>query len=106
MLAAGSLLVTQGAVVAWGRLPAPALRWLRHSLYNETSRQSAILVVLGLIMLGAALFLALLDGYLWGTLGLVSLVAILVFITPLARRSPTQRFPMGANDSRRTPPRQ
>ena len=106
MLAAGSLLVTQGVVVAWGRMPAPALHWLRLSLYSETSRQSATLVALGLITLGAALFLALLDGYMWGTLGLVSLTAILVFIIPLARRSPAQRFPTGANGSRRAPPRQ
>lgn len=99
MLAAGSLLVTQGVVVAWGRLPAPALHWLRLSLHSETGRQSATLVAFGLITLGAALFLALLDGYTWGMLGLVSLVAVLVFITPLARRTPAQRYPRRANDA-------
>lgn len=104
MLAAGSLLVAQGILVAWGRIPAPALHWLRLSLYNVALRQSAILIALGLISLGAALFLALLDGYTWGVLGLVALVTSLVFITPLARRSPPQRLPAREQGARRTPP--
>ncbi len=103
MLATGGLLISQGVLVAWMRLPAPALRWLRHPLDSKTGRQSATLVALGLITLGAALFLALLDGYMWGTLGLVLLVAILVFITPLARRSPAPRSPSGANDATSKP---
>lgn len=105
MLATGSLLVAQGILIALRRLPAPALRWLRLSLYNETNRQSAMLIAVGLITMGAALFLALLDGYIWGAFGLASLVAILVFITPLAHRSPVQRISSRVNGAQREPPR-
>lgn len=91
MLAAGALMLAQGLLVGWGRLPAPALRWLRLSIYGATGRQSGSLVAIGFVIVGAALFLALLDGYAWGLAGLTLCVLALVLLTPLARRMPNQR---------------
>jgi hypothetical protein len=93
MLGAGVLLLAQGALVGAGRLPAPALRWLRLSIYGETSRQSGPLLAVGVVTLAAALFLALLDGYAWGPLGLALLVVALVMLTPFARRTPRRDRP-------------
>src|SRR5487761_2273394 len=91
MLAAGALMLAQGLLVGWGRLPAPALRWLRLSIYGATGRQSGSLVAIGFVYVGEALFLALLDGYAWGLSGLTLCVLALVLLTPLARRIPNQR---------------
>lgn len=88
MLLAGLLMLTQGILIGMGRLPAPALRWQRVSMYGETGRQSAPLIAVGFVTMGCALFLALLDGYIWGPLGLALLVAGTVMAAPLARRLP------------------
>jgi hypothetical protein len=91
MLGAGALLLAQGALVVAGRLPTPALRWLRLSIYSGALRQSAPLLAAGFVALGGALFLALLDGYHWGLLGLALLVVALALLTPLARRLPRRQ---------------
>lgn len=104
MLTAGALLLSQGVLVGWGRLPAPALHWLRLSIYGSTARQSGLLIAAGFILMGGALFLALLDGFVWGPLGLALLVAALVMITPLARRAPPhRRSPRMANPPTSSP---
>ena len=100
MLIAGAVILAQGVLVGWGRQPAPALRWLRVSIYGATARQSGTLLSIGFVTLGGALFLALLDGYVWGPVGLALLVAALVMITPLARRAPRRRGSQRADDSR------
>lgn len=88
MLVAGALLLIQGGLIGFGRIPAPALRWLRLSIYSGPIRQSAALLAAGFVAMGGALFLALLDGRPWGVLGLALLVAALALMTPLARRIP------------------
>lgn len=93
MLAAGALLVIEGALVSLGRAPVPALRWLRLTMYGGAGRQSLKLLVAGAIALIVALFLAQLDGYIWGVLGLATLIAALALLTPLVRRTPPPRFP-------------
>jgi hypothetical protein len=104
MLATGALIVTQGILVGWERLPAPALRWLRLTIYGAAGRQSALLLAIGFIILSGALFLALLDGFVWGPLGLALLVAALVVITPLARRAPRRHGPLRMAEPRTTQP--
>lgn len=88
MLVAGALLLTHGGLVGFRLVPPPALRWLRLSIYNGPIRQSAALLATGFVAVGGALFLALLDGRLWGVLGLALLVAALALMTPLTRRIP------------------
>lgn len=92
MLGSGALLLVQGALVTAGLLPAPALRWLRLSIYGGALRQSAPLLAAGFVAFGGALFLALLDGHLWGLLGLGLLVVAVALLTPLARRVPPRQF--------------
>ena len=100
MLAAGAFILAQGVLVVWGRQPAPALRWLRVSIYGATVRQSGLLLSIGFVTLGGALFLALLDGYTWGPLGLALLVAALALVTPLARRAPRRQSSWRVDESR------
>lgn len=100
MLAAGASILAQGVLVGWGRQPAPALRWLRVSIYGATARQSGVLLSIGFVTLGGALFLALLDGYIWGPVGLALLVATLVMVTPLARRAPRRNTFRRQDDER------
>lgn len=104
MLATGALILAQGILVGWGHLPAPALRWLRLSIYGAAARQSALLIAIGFIIMSGALFLALLDGFIWGPLGLALLVATLVTITPFARRMPSRRGPLRTAEPRATQP--
>ncbi|HEX8997717.1 MAG TPA: hypothetical protein VF812_16940 [Ktedonobacterales bacterium] len=91
MLAAGALVLCQGALVAGGRAPVPALRWLRLSIYGETWRQGAGLMALGVITIGGALFLALLDGHAWAVVGLTVFIAAATLVAPIARRAPPRR---------------
>lgn len=93
MLGAGVALLAQGGSISVGWLPAPAMRWLRLSIYGETIRQSAPLLAIGFVTLAGALFLALLDGYAWGPLGLGLLVVALALLTPFARRMPRRDVP-------------
>jgi hypothetical protein len=94
MLGAGLLLLAQGLLVGGGRLPAPALRWLRLTIYGGAGRQSAPLIAVGFVTMAGALFLALLDGYRWGPLGLALLVVTLALIAPFARRMPRRPGPL------------
>lgn len=93
MIVAGAILVSQGALVSNGRLPAPALHWLRLSIYGVTRWHGAALIAIGFVAIGGALFLALLDGYAWALIGLTLLIAALALMTPLARRLPGARRP-------------
>jgi len=104
MFTTGVLILAQGILVGWGRLPAPALHWLRLSIYGATARQSGPLIAAGFILTGGALFLALLDGFIWGPLGLALLVSALVMLTPLARRVPSRHGPLRAADPSSTQP--
>jgi hypothetical protein len=88
MLGPGVTLLTLGAVVGAGRLPAPALRWVKRSIYGGAARQGAPLIAIGFVTTGGALFLAVLDGYMWGLLALALLIAVMVSLTPFARRMP------------------
>lgn len=99
MLLAGLLLLAQGMLTGMRRFPSPALRWLRLSIYGEMGRQSAPLIAIGFVTMGCALFLALLDGYLWGALGLALVVAVAVMAAPLARRMPRRyQSPRAVNE--------
>ncbi len=98
MLVAGVSLMTQGILVGLGRMPMPALRWLRFTIYGQTGHQSAFLMASGFVTLAGALFLALLDGDRWGLFGLALLVVALVLIAPLARRMPRRSGPLRTND--------
>lgn len=91
MLCSGAALLIQGFLVYSDRAPAPAWRWVRRSIYGAAFRASGPLIAGGLFSLCGALFLALLDGYSWGLLGLASVVVLSVLLTPLARRMPPQR---------------
>lgn len=91
MLASGAALFIQGLLVFSGRIPAPAWRWVRRSIYGTAVRSSGPLIASGLFLLCGALFLALLDGYSWGILGLAAVVVLGVLLTPLARRMPAPR---------------
>ncbi len=100
MLIAGALLLAQGALVSIRRLPAPALRWVRVSIYGARGRHSGPLIATGFVALCGAFFLALLDGYVWGSIGLALFVVVAVMLTPLARRLPPPRGPQRTIDSR------
>ncbi len=89
----GLALLGLGSLVAAGRVPAPGLRWLRLSIYGDATRQSAPLIAIGFITTGGALFSALLDGYAWASLALAALIAVVVSVTPLARRIPRRTIP-------------
>jgi len=93
MLGAGLTLLALGACIGAGWVPAPALTWQRHSIYGETIRQSAPLLAVGFVTIAGALFLALLDGYSWGPLGLGLLVVALALLTPFIRRTPWRSDP-------------
>ena len=93
MLGAGLALLALGACIGAGWLPAPALTWQRRSIYGETIRQSAPLLAVGFVSMAGALFLALLDGYTWGPLGLGLLVVALALLTPFVRRTPWRSGP-------------
>lgn len=98
MLGAGLALLALGASIGAGWLPTPALRWQRRSIYGETMRQSAPLLAIGFVAMAGALFLALLDGYRWGLLGLGVLVVALALLTPFARRAPRRSGPPRTTD--------
>lgn len=89
---AGALLVALGGVVALGYAPAPAMRWQRVSIYGGLGRHTAPLFAVGLVALCGALFLALLDGYVWGPIGVALLIVAAVMLTPFARRAPTHPY--------------
>jgi hypothetical protein len=89
---AGAALVALGGLVALGYAPAPALRWQRVSIYGGLGRQTAPLFAIGLVALCGALFLALLDGYVWGPIGVALLIVAAVMLAPLARRAPTHPY--------------
>lgn len=89
----GLALLGLGSLVASGRAPAPGLRWLKLSIYGDVTRQSAPLIAIGFITTAGALFSALLDGYGWASLALAALIALVVSVTPLARRLPRRTIP-------------
>lgn len=91
MLTAGAALLIVGLLVYSDRAPTPAWRWVRRTIYGANFQASGPLIAGGLFSLCGALFLALLDGYSWGLLGLASVVLLGVLLTPLARRMPPQR---------------
>jgi hypothetical protein len=99
MLVAGALLLALGGLIGFGLIPPPALRWLRLSIYSGPTRQSVALLATGFVTIGGALFLALLDGRMWGVLGLALLVAALAFMAPLARRIPRDANRRAQDDS-------
>lgn len=105
MLAAGLLLVAQGALVSLDRLPVPALRWLRLSIASRAGGRALVLMAMGSLVVCNALFLALLDGATWGLLGMSVFIAALALLTPIARRAPTSRYPSPSRDQGGAPPR-
>lgn len=102
MLVSGAALLIQGLLVYSDRTPTPAWRWVRRSIYGAAFRASGPLIAGGVFSLCGALFLALLDGYSWGLLGLASVVTLGILLTPLARRMPPQQR-RARSDIRRTP---
>ncbi len=91
MVVSGAALLTVGLLVYSDRASTPAWRWVRRSIYGAALRASGPLIAGGLFSLCGGLFLAMLDGYSWGVLGLAAVVVIGVLLTPLARRMPPQR---------------
>lgn len=89
----GLALLGVGGLVAAGRVPAPALRWLKLSIYGDATRHSAPLIATGFVTTGGALYSALLDGYGWASLALALLIAGVVALAPLARRMPRRSLP-------------
>lgn len=104
MLAVGLLLVAQGALVSLNCLPVPALRWLRFSIASRAGGQALVLMAMGCLIVCNALFLALLDGAAWGLLGMSVFIAALALLSPVARRTPTARYPSRSRDQGGAPP--
>lgn len=85
--ACGCALFAYGALIGAGRLPPPALRWVRQPVRGHI-RQSAPLVLAGLAALTWMLLVAADAGYRWGYVGLGLLVVGGVLAAPLTRRPP------------------
>ncbi len=85
---AGVVLIGDGLLVAGRRLPVPAVRWVRVPVQSSFSRQGAPLVLVGLVWVTWALWVALEDGIGVGAAGLALLTLAAVAAAPLARRAP------------------
>lgn len=97
---AGIALTLDGFLVSGGRLPVPAWRWVRVPVQSSLSRQGAPLVLMGLVEITWALWVALGAGLGLGAAGLALLTLVMVLAAPLGRRaSPRQR-----DDERRSSP--
>lgn len=91
---AGILLICDGLLIASRRLPVPAWRWVRVPVQTTLSRQGAPLVLMGLVALTWALWVALGAGIRLGAAGLALLTLLAVALAPLGRRlPPTRRAP-------------
>lgn len=87
-LLAGLGLLAQGSLVIVGRFSPPAIRWLRLTINGGAPHHGWLLVSVGLIGVSATLWLAMIEGYMWGFIGLALMLMAFVAITPFARRAP------------------
>ncbi len=100
-LTAGFGLLAQAALVYGDRLAAPALRWQRRSIAHGAFEHGSALAGIGLVAISSSLMLAMLEGFLWGAMGLAALFVMLVMSAPLFRSAPGRDRPAG---SRRVEP--
>jgi hypothetical protein len=101
---AGVALIADGLLIAGRRLPVPALRWVRVPVQSAFSRQGAPAVLLGLVWLAWALWVALGVGLPTGAVGLALLTLLAVAAAPLGRRVPPRwRTASSARDGDRLP---
>jgi hypothetical protein len=91
--AAGGALVAFGALVAAGRLPAPAWRWARGPAQGSRAPQALPLVFAGLVSLLWALFVAASRGYFWAPLGVGAIILAGALTRPITRRLPPPNRP-------------
>lgn len=94
--AAGGALVAYGALVAAGRLPAPAWRWARGPAQGIRTPQALPLVFAGLVSVLWALFVAASHGYFWAPLGVGAIILASALTRPIARRLPPPNRPDAA----------
>ena len=84
----GLICVALGALVAGGRLPAPAWGWLRTPIHPVPRPQGIALALFGGAVAGWALLAAAGVGYAWGDIGLALLVLGSVLLPAVVARWP------------------
>lgn len=94
--AAGGGLVAYGALVAFGRLPPPAWRWVRGPAQGRPAPQALPVVFAGMVSVLWALFVAASHGYFWAPLGVGAIILAGALASPIARRLPGQDRPDAA----------
>ena len=99
--AAGGALLAYGTLVAGGRLPAPAWRWVRGPAQGSRAPQALPLVFAGLVSVLWALFVAASHGYFWAPLGVGAIILASALTRPITRRLP----PPNRSDAASTPGR-
>ena len=83
-------LAAYGICIAVGRLEPPAARWVRTPATSRWLPQGGSVTLLGLTLLGWALFVTLEAGYAWGAVGLVVLLLSALFLAPAFRQLPAR----------------
>jgi hypothetical protein len=91
--AAGGGLLAYGALVAAGRLSAPAWRWVRGPAQGSRAPQALPLVFAGLVSVLWALFVAASHGYVWAPLGVGAIILAGALTRPITRRLPRSDRP-------------
>jgi hypothetical protein len=87
-LLAGLALLAHGGLVIVGRFSPPAIHWQRLAIAGGAPHRGWLLVSVGVVNVSATLLLAMLEGYMWGFIGLALLLMTLVTLLPFARHAP------------------
>jgi hypothetical protein len=90
----GLALIVFGVSIALGRLPSPALTWVRTPATSTWLPQGGSLMLAGATLTGWALLIAMEARFIWGAIGLVVLLLAILLVGPALRRvSPRVRQP-------------